>query len=175
MKHIFLLVAVLLFGCISDDEFAPDFTQESVNGFKPIYAEPQSLKLGLESARNISLAGKIYSYGNLLLVNEVGSGIHVYDNVDPKNPVNKYFVSIPGNNDMAMKAGVLYADSYNDLLTLEVSKDTVILLKRLEDVMGLLAGAPSFSGVYFECVDESKGVVVGWEEAELNKPKCYKP
>jgi hypothetical protein len=31
---------------------------------------------------------------------------------------------------------------------------------------------PPFTGVYFECVDPSKGVVIGWEEKQIDQPKC---
>ncbi len=176
MKYTLFLLPLILFSCVtSSDDFEPDFERESILGYKPIYALPGELEIGLESARSISSAGKIYSYGDLLLVNEKGIGVHVYDNSDPKNPENKFFVAIPGNNDIAMKAGVLYADSFDDLLTLEFSADTVILLKRIESVMGITTGAPQERGVYFECVDESKGTVVAWEQAQLNKPKCYRP
>src|SRR5690606_29511803 len=116
-----------------------------------------------------------YSYGNLLLVNELGKGIHVYDNTDPRNPINKLFVRIPGNHDMAMKAGVLYADNYDDLLALEVTADTVVVLKRIANVMGFTTEFPSQNNVYFECPEEGKGMVVGWEQTEIVRPKCYKP
>ncbi|MFY0606974.1 MAG: hypothetical protein JXR10_09670 [Cyclobacteriaceae bacterium] len=175
MKYFLIFLTLIFVGCTSD-EFQPDFDLENVTGFRPIYAQADELDIAVESARSIGTAGKIYSYGDILLVNERGLGVHVYDNTDPKNPENKFFVAIPGNNDIAMKAGVLYADSFDDLLTLEFSADTVILLKRLEHVMGRSSnGAPEQRGVYFECVDESKGIVVAWEEAELNQPKCYKP
>jgi len=174
MRYTLLLLSMLVLACGPDD-FHPDFNQESTMGYRPIYADSSELNIGLESARNIVSAGKIYSYGNLLLVNEVGKGLHVYDNTDPRKPVNKFFVTIPGNHDMAMKDGVLYADNYDDLLALQVSSDTVIILKRLEDVIGFTAEFPSQNNVYFECVEEGKGIVVGWEQTMIEKPKCYKP
>ncbi|RED97976.1 hypothetical protein [Marinoscillum furvescens] len=167
-----LMAGSLLIGCT--DSFEPDFEQESVMGFKPIYADGDQ-QLALESARAIELAGKIYAYQNLLFVNEVGKGVHIFDNTDPKNPTNLRFLSIPGNNDVAIKKGVMYADSYNDLLALEVTQDTVLLLKRIESVMGFSEEYPFENNSYFECVDPEKGKVVGWERTELEKPKCYRP
>lgn len=175
MRYLLLLIPLFLLGCTGDD-IEVDFEQEEVIGYKPIYATETELTYGVEAAKPIGLAGKIYGFGNLLLVNEQGKGVHIYDNTDPKNPVNKLYVRIPGNHDIAMRKGILYADSYRDLLAIEISADTAIVLKRIPDVMGQFSGEfPETTGVYFECVDESKGQVVGWEQTTLNKPKCYRP
>lgn len=170
-------ICLLLSGCFigaCTEDFEPDFEQESVMGFRPIYAQ-EDAQLGMESARAIEKAGKIYSYQSLLFVNEVGKGVHIFDNSDPRNPVNLHFLSIPGNNDVAIKGGIMYADSYNDLLALEITTDTVRLVKRLENIMGFSDEYPFENNAYFECVDPEKGKVVGWERAELNQPKCYRP
>lgn len=176
MKYAILLLSVVLLatGCI-ESGFSPDFEQESVLGYRPIYANRDTLHIDLLPPREIGTAGKIYSYGDFLLVNEVGQGVHLYDNSNPKAPTMLRFISIPGNVDVAMKSGILYADSYNDLLALEVLSDTVKLLKRLPDVMGFSGEFPAENNVYFECVEEGKGSVIGWERVELSKPKCYKP
>lgn len=175
MRYYLFLIPLLFLGCTSND-LEVDFEQESVLGYKPIYATEAETTYGIEAAKPISRAGKIYGFGNLLLVNEQGLGVHIYDNTDPKNPVNKLFVRIPGNHDIAMRKGILYADSFSDLLALEINADTAIVLKRIANVMGQFSGEfPQATGVYFECVDESKGLVVGWEQTTLNKPKCYRP
>ncbi|MBK7343705.1 MAG: hypothetical protein IPJ06_11830 [Saprospiraceae bacterium] len=48
-------------------------------------------------------------------------GIHLINNVNPSNPINTGFLAIPGNRDMAMYQGVLYADNYMDLLAFDLS------------------------------------------------------
>lgn len=174
MRNLAMLLVLLVFAC-DTGEFVPDFDQESVDGLKPVYVDRSQLQIGLEGPRDITRAGKIYSYGTLLLVNEIGQGIHVYDNTDPRNPVNLYFVNIPGNNDMAIKSGILYADNFTDLVALQVSLDTVVVTKRLEGMINFQAEFPQQSGVYFECADPDKGIVVGWENATLNNPQCYRP
>jgi len=174
MRYSLLIIPLIFLAC-GPDETRVDFNQETVTGYQPVYADSSELKISLEAAQEIDVAGKIYSYQNLLLVNEVGKGIHVYDNTNPRKPINKLFVRIPGNQDMAMKNGVLYADNYGDLLALRVLADTVVVLKRVENVMGFNKEFPGANGVYFECVDESKGVVVGWKLTELSQPKCFRP
>lgn len=175
MKYYLFLVPLLFLGCVEDSSSVDFEIEGTVWGYKPIYADSADLTLDVEPPREIELAGKIYSYGTLLLVNEVGKGIHIYDNKDPKNPINRLFVRVPGSNDMAMRNGVLYVDNYNDLVALKITDDTVRVVKRIPDVMGFSAEFPNDNNVYFECVDESKGIVVGWERSDIENPKCYRP
>jgi len=80
-------------------------------------------------------AGKIYIFGKYLFVNELYQGIHVFDNSNPSHPVNLSFISIPGNVDLAVKSGILYADNYIDLLSFDITDPAnPKLIKRLEDV-----------------------------------------
>lgn len=65
--------------------------------------------------------GKIYSYNQYLLIGEVKKGIHVIDNSDPRSPKPVSFIHIPGVLDFAVKDNVLYADSYMDLVALDLS------------------------------------------------------
>lgn len=66
--------------------------------------------------------GKIYFKDNFLYINEVGKGIHVIDNSDPSQPVAKSFINIPGNFDLAIRNNILYADSYVDLVAIDLSQ-----------------------------------------------------
>ena len=75
-----------------------------------------------ESSRAFVNPGKIYKWGDYVFVNELREGIHVIDNSDPVNPVNTGFLTIPGNLDIAIRDHILYADSYLDLLAVDVSQ-----------------------------------------------------
>lgn len=174
MKNFLPLILVFTMAC-GEFEDVPEFDVETVEGMRPIYVDPDQLSIGLESPRAISLAGKIYSYGDLLLVNEIGLGFHIFDNSDPVSPVNLRFVSVPGNHDMAVKEGIVYADNFSDLVALEITSDTVRVIKRLPGLIGSTAKFPPQKNVYFECIDESKGLIIGWETASLNNPQCYRP
>ena len=48
-------------------------------------------------------------------------GVHIIDNTSPSHPVNLGFIEIPGNADIAIKNNILYADSYVDLVALDIS------------------------------------------------------
>jgi hypothetical protein len=176
MKNLLLIIPLLFWSCIGDSTDNIDFDNiGTVNGYRPIYGDSGSMTINLEAPRALTSAGKIYSYGKLLIVSEVGKGFHIYDNTDPRNPENKMFVNVPGSNDIAMKDGILYVDNYSDLVALRIAEDTVYELKRITNVMGFSGEFPPFSGVYFECAEEGRGIVVGWESAEIENPKCYRP
>jgi hypothetical protein len=74
-----------------------------------------------EAPRTIEQPGKIYLYGKYIFLNEVNKGVHLIDNSNPAAPNKFAFVNIPGNVDIAVKGNVLYADSYTDLVALDIS------------------------------------------------------
>jgi hypothetical protein len=70
--------------------------------------------------------GKLYVKDQYLFIVEVKKGIHVFDNSNPSNPKTISFLPIPGNVDIAVRDNILYADSYIDLVALDISNPTVI-------------------------------------------------
>ncbi len=169
-----LVGTVMLTGC-PEPEFIPNFDIDEIEGFAPVYSDSTKLVISKEPARQIGIAGKIYSYGSILVVNERNKGFHVFDNSNPENPQNLFFISVPGNNDVAIKNGVVYADNYSDLVALEITSDTVRVLKRVENAIQFLNEYPPQGDSYFECIDPAKGIVVGWQRRTLSKPQCYRP
>jgi hypothetical protein len=138
------LVAVLLFGlttlglqsCLEDK---CDATRTYIQ-YNPVYMMPDQFRVDIQvdANRELEIPGKIYVYGDYLLINELREGIHVYDNSNPENPVQVSFIEIPGNVDMAVYNSHLYADSYVDLLTINITDiQNPVLLKRETDVFFL--------------------------------------
>ena len=83
----------------------------------------------------MGVVGKIYFYQDYILVNEKYEGIHIIDNSDPSNPQSTNFICIPGNIDIAVKDDILYADSYTDLIAIDISDiGNIQIVKRFEDV-----------------------------------------
>lgn len=112
-----LLVSLGLSGCLKDK------VTRSYTLFKPVYESKEKVLASITSGpgQKLKKPGKIYVYGNFLFVNEVNEGIHVFSYADPANPVNKAFIKIPGNLDIAVRGNTLYADLYSDMLTLDIS------------------------------------------------------
>ena len=90
--------------------------------YTPIYMSVDDATQPIEnlSPQPIENPGKIHYHRNFLLINEKRKGIHIMDNLDPSGPQNLGFISIPGNVDLITKNDILYADSYQDLLIIDI-------------------------------------------------------
>ena len=160
-------------------------TVETVTALKPVYGNLDDLNSYIvHKEKDLENPGKIYVKGNLLLINEILSGIHVYDNTDPSDPVKLTFISIPGNLDVSIKGDRLYANYLEGLLTLDISDiENVKVMNyntELESLENTSTVPPSaliqtLNGqqIYFECVDPSKGMVIAWETEKMPKPNCF--
>lgn len=146
-----------------------------VDGYKPVYGEEDII--ANQAPRSLSGRGKIYIKDTLLYVMQKSEGIHVINNANPSLPIPLTFITLPGVSEMSIKESYLYADSFNDLVVLDIS--TIGQVKEINRSKGAFPGGgvdfsalhPSETG-YFECPD-SKRVVKAWVKARLYQPKCY--
>ena len=74
-----------------------------------------------ENARSMERPGKMYIKGDYLFVNEIKEGIHIINNKDRSHPEFITFINIPGNGDIAVRDNILYADSFSDLVAIDIS------------------------------------------------------
>jgi hypothetical protein len=133
---------------------------------RPIYLPYAELRkpISVEPDHPLKNFGKIYVYGPYLFINSRNQGIYIFDNTDPTQPVYRSFLKIPGNVDIAVKDGILYADSYVDLVAVDLRDATQIHeLARFTDVFPYDGYQNVPEGVYFDSIDSSRGVVVGYE------------
>ncbi|MFY7887641.1 MAG: hypothetical protein ACOVOW_01945 [Spirosomataceae bacterium] len=160
----------------------PPFTgvSNTKTGYKPIYmATELAYKVAVQSPHALRNPGKIYIKDNYLFVNEIGKGIHVFNNLDKRNPIPLAFISIPGNVDIAVKGTTLYADNLTDMVAIDItSPNSAKVVKRLPNMFPYaVTGYPSATNTYFECVDQTKGTVIGWEQMALDSkalPNCFR-
>lgn len=164
-------LSLLFFGCTTEPE--PTMPVNGGEGYRPIYLSYEELRnVTTQGPRSLKHPGKIYVRGAYLFINEPGEGIHIIDNRDPVNPRPMAFVTIRGNVDMAVKGDVLYADNATDLVALDITNPLQVqVLNRVENVFPYPTYPPQ-TGVRFECVNKTKGVVVGWEKANLPDARC---
>jgi len=132
-KNLFLVAVTFFFmvSCNNNDEF------ETVNVAKAEYMTLEAFRSSVDiiAPTPIIESGKIYAYNNLVLVNDVDSGIHIIDNSNPKNPIKIAFIKIIANKDMEVKGNYLYADSLMDLLVFDISDlENINEVARLENV-----------------------------------------
>jgi len=165
-KHIFYLFITLfiLSGC--EDQIIETYTANI-----PIYITYDELRSSVQSetSRNLENPGKIYFYNDYLFINEYLKGIHIYDNSDPSSPQNLGFINIPGNVDIAIKDDILYADSFVDLVAIDISDlNSISEVNRLEDIFPYIL--PPYDENYrVDEIDYSKGIVIDWELKKVTR------
>jgi hypothetical protein len=114
-----ILATSLLIGCSSD---------ETPVGYKS-NNELRADAIALQGPQKLQQPGKIYVKDDMLLINEMGKGIHVVYNENPAAPKKVAFVKIPGNIDVAVKGDIIYADNYMDLVTLNTKTGSIKRVK----------------------------------------------
>ncbi len=164
------LICFLLSGCFIATEYTGP---EQVEGYRPVYGSQDQKDITFKSPRQVKNPGKIYTYKNFLLVNEIKEGIHVYDNSDPEQTNNVGFIEILGNSDMAVKDNVLYADHMGNIVALDIENFGSINKVESLPLQNWDLGIPPPPGFHFECVDQTKGIVLRWSKVELINPACY--
>ncbi|MEX2592283.1 MAG: hypothetical protein WD426_05880 [Anditalea sp.] len=131
------LSAILLLLAMNSCQDQIDSTYSYRTQF-PVFMQMSTVREGdiiVEPGRPLDNPGKIYLYGEYLFINEPQKGIHIIDNSNPSRPDPINFINIPGNVDLAVNTGILYADSYVDLLAFDISNPQAIeMVKRVKDV-----------------------------------------
>ena len=157
-KPILLLLAVVVLSSCRDK------VEESWEVNTPIYMSYDELRTSFKIApgQDIKQSGKLYFKGDYIFVNEYQKGIHVIDNEDPSNPVVLKFIEIPGNVDLAIAGNILYADSYIDLISLDITDiNNIVIVDRDSNAFPYII--PEVEEGFIEEVDQNKGVVVGYK------------
>lgn len=130
--------------------------------FEPVYMSVAEIRDGFQVTGPSVLQdrGKIYLYKEYILINDPGKGIHIINNEDPENPQAVSFINIPGNFDMSVRGDYLYADSYMDLLVIDISDIGNIQVKnRVENIF------LNFNNNII--IHQDSGLVVDYNEVEI--------
>ena len=103
--------------------------------YRPVYRTTAEVRANVKSnaPRALERPGKIYVRGQYIFLNEMDKGIHVIDNSNPSAPRNVAFIDIPGNIDLAVKGNTLYADLYQDMVTIDITDPLHASAKRFTD------------------------------------------
>jgi len=168
MSALLVFTIVLSLGSCNKDK------NETKIGLKPVYATEAELeKIDVSETEALKNPGKIFTYNNLLLVNETAKGIHIYDNTNIESPIELSFISIPGNMDFSVRQNLIYADNITDMVIIDISNPSKPIYKNRINSVFPVEQFPQQSG-YFECVDSKKGMVLRWEKTTLTNPTCSK-
>lgn len=130
--------------------------------YEPVYtplSEFRDTQPEMQAARVMENTGKIYLKYPYVFVNEQDKGIHIIDDSNPQSPQTIGFLAIPGNRDVAIKGSTLYADSYTDLLAIDITDLTNPRL--LDRTPWVFMGNFMRNGFH---LDPEKGLVTEWKE-----------
>ncbi|MDQ1296429.1 MAG: hypothetical protein QG611_407, partial [Bacteroidota bacterium] len=153
-----LLIFLINYAC-------EDSTYKEYKGNAPVYMSYADLRSAVTMKEDIPLnnPGKIYFKDNYIFVVEELKGVHVFDNVNPASPVKMVFVQIPGVVDISISGNKMYADSFVDLVVLDVEDiNNIVEAGRVKDVLPYTV-PPVDNEFPTAYIDQEKGVVVDWE------------
>ena len=169
IKYILILLSlVAMVSCM--DKYTEFYTANS-----PVYLSYDSLRSAVKPANPTELnnPGKIYFKDNFLFVVEKLKGIHVFDMTVPSSPQNLKFIPVPGCVDIAIKNNILYADSYVDLVAVDISSiNAVKEVGRVKEVFPYTV-PPTNNELRVEPVDQTQGIVTAWEVTRQKKDINY--
>lgn len=171
MKNVFFLISIWMLVFTSCSDTVNETVTYKVN--VPIFMSSETFRNSVKvktQPEKISSIGKMCFYNNYLYISEPEKGIHIINNTDPTNPQQVGFIELLGNADMAIRNGLLYADSYIDLVWFDISNPALPELKgRLDSIFttALPMTANQYGIDYASCYSGSNaGIVVGWELKE---------
>jgi hypothetical protein len=151
------LLIFFLASCTDKCEVTNSYTY-----FEPVYTTKAEVKasIALKGPQPIINAGRIYFKDGILFINESGKGIHIIDNHDPSHPMPLSFLNIPGNFDLSIIRSTLYADSFVDLISFDISN--------LQDIkeIGRMEGLFNHYSTFGFTADATKGLVTDWKEVK---------
>ncbi|CAM4140742.1 LVIVD repeat-containing protein [Zobellia nedashkovskayae] len=168
-----LIAAIVTFSSCNDDK-------DDLQGNEYLVATPVTTNLlefkeeAVAVTEPVSMveSGKIYAYQDYIFVNDVHRGFHVIDNSNPENPEAISFIKLEGNYDISIKNDRLYADSYGDLVIMNISDiNNITMVQRIEDAIyqqfwctvGFDVDWPQADFYDYGDFDASKEAIVGWE------------
>lgn len=167
MKRIllFIFTVTLMINSCQDRKF------QTYMANVPVYLSYEKLRSPIEIQEGKALykPGKIYFMDQYMYINEYRQGIHVVDLSDPSTPVQKAFIKLPGNVDMAIRNNILYADSFTDLVLIDISDPLhPDEITRVEDIFEYLI--PPYDPDYpLDEIDQEKGVILRYEVQEITR------
>ena len=183
MRAILPIAAVVLAcaglsGCSiweTDDWNRGGFDDDPVNvfGLRPVYARDGAYDIFSDVVRQPVNVISVVEEGDRLYTVDADLGVHVVDNSDPRSPIQIAFIQVGGIRTATVSGQFLYVNNYGDFVTLDISDltDIEVVDRRVGEFGNLPTSPPNHRG-FFECYDESRGPLLGWEEATLPSPQC---
>lgn len=111
-----IVLLLIVFGCQKNhDKFYAVYD--------PIYIDHDSTLAAINGkiSQGILNPRKTYVTDSYIFISDSGRGIHIFDNSNPSRPAKIAFLAIPGNQDIAVRGNILYADMFSELLAIDIT------------------------------------------------------
>jgi len=181
MKKILALIVLItgLQSCDLDNQVSTLNTMQTYLIATPLKSDLITFKeeaIAVSEPTPIIESGKIYAYKNYIFVNDVYRGFHILDNTNPSAPENIGFIKLEGNNDISIKDDRLFADSYGDLVVMDITDiQNIEFSKRMENAIyqefwctvGFDVAWPEADAFDYGDFNASKDALTGWEVNEV--------
>lgn len=154
------LCSLLYVSCIGWEGDNDPVPQSS---YSPVVLEREAFENSVQllPPRSIEKSGKIYVKDDLLFINEVNKGFHIFNYTTPENPVPLSFLQILGATDLAIRDNVLYINQAVDLVSINynLTQNTMAVSYRNENVFPQKL---SPDGMY--ATIENDEIIIDWTE-----------
>lgn len=107
-----LLAASTLMTVATAPEDGGTGTPAADRGGEPVHLAYNELRRAVRTTgpRPLEAIGRAHLHEDFLLLNARNEGVHVIDNSDPAASVPLSFIEIPGNTELSIRDGILFAD-----------------------------------------------------------------
>jgi len=167
MKKFMLLVGLSIIALTGCENKVTEMVTYKIN--VPVFMATETFRNSVKVTAEphaITSIGKMCFFNNYLYISEPEKGIHIINNTDPANPQQTGFIELLGNADLAIRNGMLYADSYIDLIWFDVSNPALPLLKgRLDSIFpNAFPMTQNQYGIDYQTIyaGSNKGIITGW-------------
>lgn len=167
MKKTMLFFSLCLIALTGCENKVTEMVTYKIN--EPVFMATEIFRNSVKvtaGARDITSIGKMCFYNHYLYISEPEKGIHIINNTDPANPQQTGFIELLGNADLAIRNGMLYADSYIDLVWFDVSNPAVPELKgRLDSIFPTaIPMTQNQYGIDYTTIYPAinKSIIIGW-------------
>ncbi|MFY8186866.1 MAG: hypothetical protein ACOVLC_02790 [Flavobacterium sp.] len=133
--YLLFFIPITLISCWSgtgDDSF-----YENYGSLSPVIMDRASFEnsISFENPIEMRKTGKIYIKDDLVFINDVNRGFHVYQYENPETPVAIGYIKVPGATDLAIRNNLIYINQAVDLVTISFdSNQNFEILNRVRNV-----------------------------------------
>ncbi len=183
LTYFLIPLLIVFFNCedkTSDTEVEvlPIIEEEVLLEGNEWYYEPIVMKreefnnsIQLEASKSMTKSGKIYIKDQLLFINDVNKGFHIYDNTNPSLPRKIAFLNTPGSTDMAIRDTTIYINQSVDLvgITIDANATNFTIQKRIQNTFPVSFVGPNGRWYYHELLEDE--IITDWQRKQRPIPK----